>query len=255
MRHTAIVIIALFSVTSLVAQNVYDAYPERVQSTKIEQNQPEMKEEVKNAKETKDNRRDSKVVTGFTGGMKLHIGYAFMKSPKYLFGDGTLPEDNSLPKDGVTMGLGGELRIHMFNHVHLGGEGGMSMMPLMKSGSSLRSGWGGVLCDYYGTVGKAQLCIGGMIGGGKTKKLYVPNEGTSIVAEDGNTYNALYQTTSYFLLDPYVGLEASLTKRMSLLIKIDYMLPFKSGKFLYPSGPRLYVGLMFGKHDQHQSRR
>ena len=62
-------------------------------------------------------------------------------------------------------------------------------------------------------------------------------------------------------MDPYVGLEINLNSHMAILIRIDYMLPFgrsKSGladfgndvklsHFMTPSGPRLYVGVMFGK--------
>jgi hypothetical protein len=56
-------------------------------------------------------------------------------------------------------------------------------------------------------------------------------------------------------------MEIGLTNHMALIIRIDYMLPFGRtsssltdlkkdvswGNFMTPSGPRLYVGLMFGK--------
>ena len=59
-------------------------------------------------------------------------------------------------------------------------------------------------------------------------------------------------------MDPYIGMEISLADHMALLIRIDYMLPFgktgsklsqdvKWSNFMTPSGPRLYLGLMFGR--------
>ena len=64
--------------------------------------------------------------------------------------------------------------------------------------------------------------------------------------------------TPFFFIDPYVGFEINLGNHMALLIRIDYMLPFgttsskltenvKWSNFRTPSGPRLYVGIMFGK--------
>ncbi|MCQ2341652.1 MAG: hypothetical protein MJZ48_04290 [Paludibacteraceae bacterium] len=255
MHYTrALILVSLFYGTSIVAQNVYDVYPERVkpQQTKVQKSQKEA-ERSKTAS-------DHKILTGFTGGMKFHLGYAFAQSPDELFRNGSLTDVN-LSSDGVTMGLGGELRLHFINHVHLGVEGGMSAMPL-KHGSSIRTGWGGVLCDFYGTLGKVQLCIGGVIGGGATNRLYVPETSVEVQSDDATIYNASYTKTPYFMLDPYIGLEAALTKRMGLLIKVDYMLPFGKGdtgitkntvrwsNFLSPSGPRLYVGVMFGRHDK-----
>jgi len=236
---------------TLSAQTVYDVYPERVESEKAKGQEGE---------------KANKLLTGFTGGMKVHIGYSFAQSPDELFRNGNLQDITTLSKDGVTIGLGGEIRCHLVNHVHLGAGGGMSMMPLAKSGSSIRTGWGGVLCDFYGQVGKAQLMVGGMVGGGANKRLYVPDASESTSSIDP-TYNASYTSTPFFLLDPYVGLECRLTKRISLVVQIDYMLPFGSdnsglntetvrwSNFLSPSGPRLYIGLLFGKHDFRQDRR
>jgi len=244
-----------------VAQNVYDVYPERVESgqTKEQEGEKSRKQDGKKAKE-------NKFLTGFTGGMKVHIGYAFAQSPDELFRNGNLQAISNLSQDGVTLGLGGEIRCHLINHVHLGAGGAMSIMPLAKSGSSIRTGWGGVLCDFYGQVGKVKLMAGGMVGGGANKRLFVPEESDATTSIDP-TYNASYTSTPFFLLDPYVGLECRLTKRMSLVIQVDYMLPFGSNStgintetvrwsnFLSPSGPRLYVGLLFGKHDFRQDRR
>lgn len=211
------------------------------------------------------------VFTGFSGGMMLHIGYMFSDDPRKIFSNAGLGSEEyiaSLPKDGVGLGLGGTLRVHLLNHIHVGAEGGMSIMPLGKIGN-IRMGWGGAMCDVYTQWGKVRPLIGLSLGGGAMKRLYLPQNGPIPYAPeeaptDTTLYNASYTKTPFFYLDPYVGMEVDLASNMALLIRIDYMLPFgRSGSslteltqlkngvnwsnFMTPSGPRLYVGLMFGR--------
>ena len=209
----------------------------------------------------------SHVFTGFYGGMMLHAGYLFSDSPDKIFsnsGLGSYEYYKGLPKDGACFGLGGQLRVHLIDHIHLGAEGGVSTMPLMKTGSNIRTGWGGALCDFYGNWGKVRPMIGMTVGGGTMKRLFVPADSTGYVpvetsAGDTTNYNSSFVKTPFFFLDPYVRLEIDLNSHMAILIRIDYMLPFGSsksglvakditwGNFMTPSGPRLYVGVMFGR--------
>jgi len=216
-------------------------------------------------KQTKKSRSSSGIFTGFSGGMLLHGGYLFAKDPRYVFsntGLGSLDYVKNLPNDGFCMGLGGTLRVHLINHIHLGAEGFVSTMPLMKTGSNVRTGWGGAMCDFYTDWGKVRPLIGLTVGGGTMKRLFVPDQDPvsdpGATPNENTTYNASYTKTPFFLLDPYVGMEIGLTSHMALIIRIDYMLPFGTskskltpnvdwGNFMTPSGPRLYVGLMFGK--------
>ena len=212
----------------------------------------------------KKSRSASGFFTGFSGGMMLHGGYLFAKDPRYVFsntGLGSLDYVKNLPNDGFCMGLGGTLRAHLINHIHLGAEGFVSTMPLMKTGSNVRTGWGGAMCDFYTDWGKVRPLIGLTVGGGVMKRLFVPDAPTVTSADSETNYNASYTKTPFFLLDPYIGMEIGLTNHMALIIRIDYMLPFGRtsssltdlkkdvswGNFMTPSGPRLYVGLMFGK--------
>ena len=243
-----IFLVVLLGMSTLSAQNVYDI------KSSYYGNKPAKEEQ------TSDNKEDEKktsngIFTGFSGGCMVHIGYAFSNSPDELFRNGSLENVSGLPKDGVTLGIGGALRVHLINHIHVGMEGAVSNMPLMKNSSFVRNGWGGALCDYFGTVGKVQLFIGGTIGGGVSKRVYTANEEIHTI-QDETVCNASYTQTRFFLLDPYVGMEFSIHKGVSLLLKVDYMLPFgdkNSGikalnwsNFISPSGPRLYVGFMFG---------
>ena len=218
-------------------------------------------------RKAKKSRSASEVFTGFSGGMMVHAGYAFSDDPTKVFsntGLGSYDYYKGLPKDGACFGLGGTLRVHLIDHIHLGAEGHVTTMPLMKTGSNIRTGWGGALCDFYGNWGKVCPLIGIGVGGGAMKRLFVPADSVGYVAVDagGNDsthYNSSYVKTPFFYLDPYVGLEINLNSHMSLLLRIDYMLPFGTSKsglvakditwsnFMTPSGPRLYVGIMFGK--------
>ena len=209
-----------------------------------------------------------KVYTGFSGGMLLHGGYLFSDNPAKVFsntGLGSIGYVSSLPKSGFCYGLGGILRIHFINHIHLGAEGNVSTLPLMNTGSNVRIGWGGAFTDFYANWGKTRPLIGLSVGGGTMKRLYVPNqapvEASGATSEDNTTYNSSYVMTPFFYMDPYVGLEISLTNHIALMIRIDYMLPFgrtsssltnlnndvKWSNFMTPSGPRLYIGVMFGR--------
>lgn len=264
--------------STLSAQTVYDLYPERVKpagATSSPQ-KSEIKSDIKSdthterksatsqptgskQSESKQADKGHRIVTGFTGGMMLHAGYAFAQSPDELFHNGSLQNIEGLSSKGVMLGLGGALRLHLINHIHLGAEGGVSTMPLMKS-SSVRTGWGGALCGFYATVGKVQLGAGGVIGGGANKRLFVPDDITVQDSETQTIYNASFTKTPFFLLDPYVCMEIGISSHTNLIIKLDYMLPFGKGdsgidtttvrwsNFLSPSGPRLYVGVLFGPH-------
>lgn len=205
-----------------------------------------------------------KILTGYSGGMSLHLGYAFASTPAEMFRNWSLEGKDfiqSLPKDGVTIGLGGQLRLHLFDHMHVGGEGYVSTMPLAGE-SSIRTGWGGGFVDGYVTAGRIRPLLGLGMGGGKVSRLFVPTSLDDIIhIKDNIAANASFTKTSFFYINPYVGLEILLgpTKSKSLYLKLDYLLPFGSEKgdvadahkawsnFITPSGPRLYVGVMFGK--------
>ena len=240
------------------SQDTYTPAPdEQAQSSRAEYGSSDKSD--KNSKNDK-KKEHKKVFTGFSGGMMLHGGYAFSSTPDELFRNSSLSETTikDLPRDGFTLGLGGTLRLHLVDHIHLGGEGHVSMMPLMKSGTSIRSGWGGAMCDFYATLGIVRPLVGLSIGGGSIKRLYVPEDAEATVTGDNKmVYNASYTKTPFFYLDPYVGLEILLGK-ISLYFRVDYMLPFgKSDEglmktsmswsnFITPSGPRVYIGCLFG---------
>ncbi len=248
MRKPLLILVLALLPLSLVAQEQEAADAAPAKETK--------------AKESK-SRSASEIFTGFSGGMLLHGGYLFSDDPRKVFSNTGLGSEDyikGLPKSGFTMGLGGLLRVHLINHLHVGAEGFVSTMPLMGTGSNIRTGWGGAFCDFYTNWGKVRPLAGMTIGGGSMKRLYVPDqaEGVDFATADSTHYNASYTKTPFFFLDPYVGLEIGLNGHMAIMIRIDYMLPFgksrsglaenvKWSNFMTPSGPRLYIGIMFGK--------
>lgn len=195
---------------------------------------------------------------GFSGGMTVHLGY------QHGIGSGFLNENKEeADLRSIAYGIGGMARIHLLHHIHVGAEGYVSTMPLKSQGdgSNIRSGWAGALCDYYVTLGRVQLMAGGTLGGGVQRNLHVlEDDNYPFLGDDfrdtwdkfftfGNhtsTAPATYTRKNFFVFDPYVALEYTVTNRMHLLFKLDYMICSHQREFLTPSGPRLYIGVMFG---------
>lgn len=216
------------------------------------------------AKDKDEKKSGSKVFTGISGGLSIHGGYLFADSPDKIFSNTGLGDPSyvsTLKKDGFCYGFGAQLRIHLLNHIHVGAEAHMSNMPLMKTGSNISSSWAGGLIDFYGGWGKAKPMIGLGIGGGKQKRLYVPDKATEVDPTDDTNYNSAYTTTPFFYLDPYIGIETHFAGILGLQFKIDYMLQFGNtssnlaqnvnwGNFLAPSGPRLHIVLLFGSMER-----
>ena len=216
---------------------------------------PEQQEAGQSPKEKK----STKILTGFSGGIMIHGGYLFSDNPQKVFSSTKLGDLTHLPKDGFAMGLGATLRFHLIDHIHLGAEGFVSTMPMMGTGSNIRAGWGGAMCDFYSDMGKVRPLIGLGLGGGVMQRLYVPTEAATVTDPESDiVYNASYTKTPFFYLDPYVGMEIGMKGLMALIIRIDYVLQFGRsnsklttsdinwGNFMAPSGPRLHIGVLLG---------
>ncbi|MBQ0034136.1 MAG: hypothetical protein KBS77_02460 [Bacteroidales bacterium] len=213
------------------------------------------------------NRQQNTTVTkatynGFSGGMMLHLGYQAGRGagfPNQL----TDPVEETVLRS-ITYGIGGMARVHLMRHMHVGMEGYVSTMPLKSQGdgSNIRSGWGGVLADYYTPISqRCQFIAGGTLGGGAQRNLHVFTEENSQIIGDSfqETWNnfifhnrqestspASYTKRGFFVIDPYIALEYAVTDRIHMIFKLDYLLATHRQAFLTPSGPRLYIGFMFG---------
>ena len=187
-----------------------------------------------------------KVYQGFSGGMMGHVSYLFgvnNDAPKTSEGVLCSPQ-------GGSFGLGGALRVHLWKHLRVGGEGFVSTMNsgttdmkhILQEGSYVRTGWGGLLVDACWRKEKIWPYIGGSIGGGAMRSLYVL-EGSQEdwVAEDA----AWLHKTSFFYINPYVGVDWCMTQKVHMTFRVDWMMALSSGDLLMPTGPRLLVGFMF----------
>ena len=192
------------------------------------------------------NESSVKVYQGFSGGMMAHGGYLFgvnTEAPKMIDGVVCSPQ-------GGTFGLGGALRVHLWNHLRIGGEGFVSTMNsgttnmkhVLKEGSYIRTGFGGVAVDACWRKEKVWPYVGGSIGGGAMRSLYVL-EGSQDdwVAEEA----AYLHKTPFMYVNPYVGMDWCMTKKVHMTFRIDWMVALHKGDVVKPTGPRLLVGFMF----------
>lgn len=188
----------------------------------------------------------SKVYQGFSGGMMGHAGY--------LFGENAdAPKtDNGLicSPQGGTFGLGGALRVHLWKHLRIGGEGFVSTMNsgttnmkhVLQKGSYIRTGWGGVLMDACWRKEKVWPYIGGSVGGGAMRSLYVLDGNQDDWIAENKAY---LHKQSFFYVNPYVGMDWCMTQKVHMTFRVDWMVALHAGEVVLPTGPRLLVGFMF----------
>ena len=185
------------------------------------------------------------IFQGCSGGMMGHVGYLFGHPA-----DATLPTGEKISPQGMTYGLGGSMRVHLWKHLRVGMEGFSSTMKsgvsdqhdFLQKGSYIRTGWGGVIADACLRMEKVWPYIGGSVGGGAMRTLSIVDgsqddwqaEGVAILHKQGFGY-----------VNPYVGMDYCITKRIHATFRLDWMLAFANKQLIFPTGPRLYVGIMF----------
>ena len=188
----------------------------------------------------------NRVYRGFSGGMMLHTGYLFGRDPNAP----TSPDGASTSPQGATFGIGGALRVHLWKYLRTGFEGYVSTMPssatdrssVLQPGSYIRVGCGGLLADACWRLDKAWPYIGGAIGGGSMKGLYILEGDQLSWSQDANS---TFHKQSFFYVTPYVGCDYCLTRKVHLTFRFDWMLAFHRSALVLPTGPRLYFGFMF----------
>jgi len=195
--------------------------------------------------QVRDSIATNKVYQGFSGGMMLHAGYQFGQDKNAPTTDG-----RSTSPQGATFGIGGALRVHLWKHLRTGFEGYVSTMPsettdshnILQPGSYIRTGCGGLLADCCWRMEKAWPYIGGTIGGGSMKGLYIIEGDQNSWGQDANS---TFHKQSFFYVTPYAGCDYCLTRKVHLTFRLDWMLAFHKGRLTVPTGPRLYFGFMF----------
>lgn len=174
--------------------------------------------------------QEKKLVRGFDGGMMIHTGFL----------SGNL-DAIGYPAKGAPMGIGGVARVHLGDHLRVGGEGYLSTLRQRGNGSYLKYGWGGVLADVYTVLGKFQPYAGLTLGGGAMTTLLMFEEPASTWAPVDGTR---YRKQGFMAIDPYIGCDFIVSKPMHLTLKVDYLCAISESKLL-PHGPRVYIGFLF----------
>lgn len=188
----------------------------------------------------------SRVYQGFSGGMMIHTGYLFSQ-------DKNAPCDangKSYSPQGVNFGLGGAIRVHLLKHLRIGGEGCVSTMnrgttdcrERLQSGSYIRTGWGGALADAYWQCGKIWPYMGGTIGGGAMRALYIIEGNENDWQEE---QRSIFHKQSFFCVDPYVGFDWCMSEKVHMTFRMDWLIALHKRQLVLPTGPRLYIGFMF----------
>ena len=150
--------------------------------------------------------------------MMVHLGYLYGSNSKA-----------PMTMNGGTMGIGGAARVHLWNHLRIGGEGYVSTLPV----------W---MADAYWQCGKVFPFLGATIGGGAQRALYIAEGSQTDWQEEPR---ALFRRQTYFMLDPFIGIEVAVSAHMHLTLRADYVLPIQRTGLLAPHGPRIYIGMMF----------
>lgn len=184
------------------------------------------------------------IFQGCSGGMMLHAGY--------LFGQpvAALPSGDCVSPQGLTYGLGGSMRVNLMKHLRIGCEGFSSTMKsevtdqrnYLQKGSYIRTGWGGVIADACWRLEKVWPFIGGSVGGGAMRTLSIVDGNQDDWLEEGS---AILHKQGFGYVNPYVGIDYCITKRIHATFRLDWMLAFANKQLVLPTGPRLYVGIMF----------
>ncbi|MBP3425439.1 MAG: hypothetical protein J6K81_01790 [Rikenellaceae bacterium] len=185
-------------------------------------------------------REHKRIVTGFSGGVMVHTGWTA----------GHQPVGSGFRARGMVYGIGGAARLNLGRIFRVGFEGYVSSQPQGRGrghdpGSVLRTGWGGLLADAHLRFGRVAPYVGVTLVGGSHSTLLFRGE------DDGRQAGVALLARGPFLgLDPFVGCDVHLTNFLTLTFKVDCLQGWGIGKSSgtrLPTGPRLYIGVMFSR--------
>ena len=99
-----------------------------------------------------------------------------------------------------------------------------------------------MIADACWRLEKIWPYIGGSVGGGAMRTL-------SIVEGSQDDWlpeeMAVLHKQGFGYVNPYVGMDYCITRRIHATFRLDWMLAFANKQLVYPTGPRLYIGIMF----------
>lgn len=181
---------------------------------------------------------------GFSGGMMLHTGYVQSRAAAAIVSHGASHE---IRPDGAPFGIGGAIKFLFGKHLRIGTEGYVSTLGYGKNDSRAETGWGGILADCVWAIGKWDIFMGGTVGGGSQTNITILSQiENDYIAEDCISYRKY----GFAAIAPFFGAEYAVSPKANIVVKIDYLLNVSNPENDFVTGPRLYVGFMFG-HTQN----
>ena len=176
----------------------------------------------------------------------LHSGY--IQSGRFQLHSGSGTEPVTMQIKGGATGIGGHVKFAFgtpTDMLRIGAEGHSSNVRYAPSPSYAHTGWGGILVDYIRrTKGRAHPFIGCLIGGGGVKNHIIARGGTGDYVIEPQAAMHKY---AFMAVAPFAGMEVSLTPKLSLVVKVDWLLNATCRQNDFSSGPRLYVGILFNR--------
>ncbi|HIT48215.1 MAG TPA: hypothetical protein IAC34_01810 [Candidatus Coprenecus stercoripullorum] len=184
---------------------------------------------------------------GFSGGMMLHAGYVSGK-PFEIIQDGSVA--GVCKVEGAAYGIGGLAKFHFgtaADQLRLGIEGYSTNVGYTPHGSYASTGWGGLTVDYIRQAEKGRVSpfVGVTVGGGGTKNhVMIGGDSSDFATESA----FVFRRYTFMAIAPFIGIEISVGKRLRIVAKADYLLHAASRVPDFPSGVRLYFGLLFCRY-------
>jgi len=168
----------------------------------------------------------------YRGGMLFHSGYLKTEGP-------------SPSISGACYGIGGQLTFTPRDHFRFGAEGYASYAGYRQQDGIFKLGWGGLLAGYQFNNHKLSPVLALTLGGGKVNDLQFIDVHTG----DDEIDQVIYRKYPVMLASPALSAEYALKSKLSVVMKIDYLIPlFSSHQTGFASGPRVYLGIMFNRH-------
>ena len=187
--------------------------------------------------------RRSMAYRGFIGGMMLHTGFVCSNDVTVTSLSGA---SQKVSLSGAPFGIGGAIRFMFGKHLRVGAEGYVSTLTYGEYHSHAKTGWGGLLADCIWDLGKFRLFVGGTAGGGSQTN-------TTLLSPVGDDYTAeefvSYRKYGFAVFAPFAGLEIPFGGKVNVVVKLDYLLNLSNPQDDFVTGPRLYLGFMFGHSD------
>lgn len=177
---------------------------------------------------------------GFSGGMMLHTGYV---SSREFTITGSSPQ--SVKAEGMPTGIGGAIRFSFGDHLRLGTEGYVSNLTYGDyDNSRISLGWGGLLADVIFEGKKISPYLGVTLGGGRLRNITIsaPTPLDFIPEKEVS-----FRSYSMFVVTPYVGAEYSVTSKLKISVKLDYIFNLSASQPDFIHGPRIYIGFIFDR--------